>query len=131
MNLYVTDILFGGGFAGFNTTIEVSLPEYFNVVPALEGSLTIKVLPATSYRDGRIWEIGAAGSADLIMLELEASLGLKETPAGVPVVDHFYAAVEGGFPGINLDGVGCFWIMGLGGIGYLRFDVRHFPSSPS
>lgn len=115
LNLYVTDILFGGGFAGFNTTIEVSLPEYFDVVPALEGSLTIKVLPATSYRDGRIWEISAAGSADLIMLELEASLGLKETPAGVPVVDHFYAAVEGGFPGINIDGVGCFWIMGLGG----------------
>ena len=115
LNLYVNDILFGGGFAGFNTTIEVSLPEYFNVLPSVEGTLDLKVLPATMYRDGRVWEFGVAGSADLIMIQLEASFRMKETPAGAPAVDEFYAYVEGGFPGINIDGVGCFWIVGLGG----------------
>ncbi|MBO5035882.1 MAG: hypothetical protein J6D42_02225 [Clostridia bacterium] len=115
LSLYVTDILFGGGFAGFNTTIEVKLPEYFDVLPSVEGSLSLKVLPANMYRDGRIWEFGVAGAADLIMVKIEASFGMKETPAGAPAVDNFYAYVEGGFPGINIDGVGCFWIIGLGG----------------
>lgn len=115
LSLFVTDVLFGGGFAGFNTTIEVTLPEYFNTLPSLSGTLNLKVLPANMYRDGRIWEFGIAGSADLIMIEMEASFGMKETPAGFPAVDQFYCYVEGGFPGINLDCVGCFWVVGLGG----------------
>ena len=115
LNLYVTDVLFGGGFAGFNASIEVSLPEYFDLLPSIEGRLDLKVLPANKYRQGRIWEFGVWGSADLIMIQLEASFGMKETPAGAPAIDHFYAYVEGGFPGINIDGVGCFWIIGLGG----------------
>ena len=115
LSLFVTDILFGGGFAGFNTTIEVTLPEYFDTLPSLSGTLNLKVLPANMYRDGRIWEFGIAGSADLIMIEMEASFGMKETPAGFPAIDHFYCYVEGGFPGINIDTVGCFWVIGLGG----------------
>ena len=115
LSLFVTDILFGGGFAGFNTTIELTLPEYFGTIPSLSGKLDLKVLPATMYRDGRIWEFGIAGSADLIMVQMEASFGMKETPAGFPAVDQFYCYVEGGFPGINIDTVGCFWIIGLGG----------------
>ena len=39
LNLYIHDILFGGGFIGFNTSVEVEVPSYADGLPSVEGTL--------------------------------------------------------------------------------------------
>ena len=43
LNLYIHDILFGGGFIGFNTSVEVEVPSYADGLPSVEGTLDLKV----------------------------------------------------------------------------------------
>lgn len=107
--LYVHDILFGGGFIGFNTSLEVGLPSYADGLPSVEGTLGLKIMPMDGW-----WEVGVAGSADFEVFEMEASLRLK-TYNGIPVPDNLYFYLGGVTPGLNVDGMGIFWIQGLGG----------------
>ena len=44
LNLYIHDILFGGGFIGFNTSVEVEVPSYADGLPSVEGTLDLKVM---------------------------------------------------------------------------------------
>lgn len=107
--LYVHDILFGGGFIGFNCSVEVGLPSYAEGLPSVEGTLSLKIMPMDDW-----WEVGVEGSADFGPLAMEASLRLKSYN-GIPVPDNLYFYAGGFTPGINVDGMGIFWIQGLGG----------------
>ena len=101
------DILFGEGFIGFNTTVDVGIPAYTQGMPALEGTLNLKVM-------GAEWAMNIKGSADFIIFEMEAELGLRSHNS-IPVPDKLYFFMGGVTPGINVDGFGVFWIRGLGG----------------
>ena len=110
MNLYVDNILFGGGFVGFVSSIEVGLPSYAEGLPGISGTLDLHIMPILDY-----WKVGVAGEADFVMLKLEAALTLKQAHGQIPGLDKLYLYVEGDMPGINVDGMGIFWIQGLGG----------------
>lgn len=107
--LYVHDILFGGGFVGFNTSLEVGIPSYSDGLPGVEGTLNLKIMPMD-----KKWEVGVEGEADFGVMQMEASLRLKSYK-GIPVPDNLYFYIGGFTPGINVDGMGIFWIQGLGG----------------
>ncbi len=72
LNLYVDNILFGGGFLGFVATIDVGLPSYAEGLPGISGTLDLHIMPALDY-----WKIGVAGEADFEMIKFEAALTLK------------------------------------------------------
>lgn len=110
MNLYVDNILFGGGFVGFVSSIEVELPSYAEGLPTVGGTLDLHIMPALDY-----WKVGVAGVADFVALKLEAALTLKKAHGEIPGLDKLYLYIEGDMPGINVDGMGIFWIQGLGG----------------
>ena len=107
LSLAVHDILFGGGFIGFNTTVDVSLPSYMQGMPGLEGSLNLKVM-------GSEWAMNVSGRADFVVFEMEGELGLRSYK-GIPVPDKLYFFLGGVTPGVNIDGMGIFWIRGAGG----------------
>ncbi len=111
LNLNVSNILFGGGFIGFNASIEVGIPEYFRGIPSIGGVLDLKILPAAGH-----WEVGVEGQASfLTVIKVEAALTLMKVDGISPGVDKIYFYCEGNYPGINVDGVGVFWIRGMGG----------------
>ena len=108
LNIYVDDILFGGGgFIGFNTQVEVGIPSYAQGLPYIEGTLALKII-------NDYWEFGVEGSADAIVFEMEASLQLKSYN-GIPVPDKVYFYVGGFDPGVLVDPIGMLWIRGAGG----------------
>ena len=111
LNLNVSNILFGGGFIGFNASIEVGIPEYFRGIPGIAGVLDLKILPAAGH-----WEVGVEGQASfLALIKVEAALTLMKVDGISPGVDKVYFYCEGNYPGINVDGVGVFWVRGMGG----------------
>ncbi len=120
LGLYVHDILFSGGFVGFNASIEVGIPAYVDGMPSLEGQLDLKVI-------NNEWEFGVNGAADLAVVSMEGSLKLKSYN-GIPVPDSVYFFVGGFSPGINVDGFGVFWIQGAGG-GFSDLYSTIFPTS--
>ncbi len=107
LSLAVHDILFGGGFIGFNVTVDVALPSYMDGMPGLEGSLNMKVM-------GSEWAMNVKGSADFAVFEMEGELGLRSYNS-IPVPDKLYFYMGGVTPGVNVDCMGIFWIRGAGG----------------
>ena len=107
LSIALQDILFGGGFIGFNASVEIGIPAYTQGMPSLEGSLNLKVM-------GDEWAMNVKGAADFIIFEMEGELGLR-SHNGIPVPDKLYFFMGGVTPGINVDGMGIFWIRGLGG----------------
>lgn len=120
LNLYIHDILFGGGFIGFNTSVEIGLPSYADGLPSIEGTLGLKVMNSE-------YEIGVAGTAEMIAFEMEAELRLR-SHNGIPIPDKLYFYAGGLTPGINVDGMGIFWIKGAGG-GIDKLYETIYPSS--
>ncbi len=109
LSLYVHDILFGGGFIGFHASVDVGIPSYADGLPGIEGTLDMHIMPMD-----KKWEVGVAGSADFGFVQMEANLALKAYN-GIPIADTIYFYIGGVTPGINVDGMGIFWIRGLGG----------------
>ncbi|WP_409968919.1 S-layer homology domain-containing protein [Bengtsoniella intestinalis] len=107
MALYAHDILFGGGFIGFNTSIELEIPAFADGFPSIEGALGLKVMNSE-------WAFSVEGAADFVVLEMEASFALISYN-GIPVPDTMYFYIGGFTPGLNVEGMGIFWIQGLGG----------------
>lgn len=103
---YVHDILFGGGFIGFNTSLEVELPAYAEGLPTVAGTLDLKVI-------NEEWAIGLKGSAELVALVMEAELRVRSNKK-IPVPDKIYFFIAS-TPGINVDGMGILWLQGAGG----------------
>ncbi|MBQ9761352.1 MAG: hypothetical protein IJW16_08405 [Clostridia bacterium] len=107
LNIYIDDILFGsGGFIGFNTGIEVGIPSYTDGMPSIEGYLSLKII-------NDYWEVGVAGSADLMIFEMEAELQIRSYN-GIPFPEKIYFFVGGTNPGIPVDPFGVFWVRGAG-----------------
>ena len=97
LNLYIHDILFGGGFIGFNTSVEVEVPSYADGLPSVEGTLDLKVM-------NNEYTIGVQGSADMMAFEMEAEIRLRSNN-GIPIPDKLYFYAGGFTPGINVDGI--------------------------
>ena len=72
LNLYIHDILFGGGFIGFNTSVEVEVPSYADGLPSVEGTLDLKVM-------NNEYTIGVQGSADMMHLKWRRKFVLEVT----------------------------------------------------
>jgi hypothetical protein len=102
----INDILFGGGFIGFNSKIDLTLPSYTPAMPKIEGSLTINTIGD--------WKIGVYGKAKFIKMQFEAEIKLRGKD-GFPVPDKLYFYMAGFTPGLNVDGFGVLWIQGAGG----------------
>ncbi|MFQ9801493.1 MAG: hypothetical protein ACLR23_24205 [Clostridia bacterium] len=94
---------------GFNTSLEVGIPSYADGMPENRGTLNLNIMPANT-----TWTVGIEGEADFEFLEMEASLELKAYN-NIPVPNKLYLYIGGSTPGINVDGMGVFWIQGLGG----------------
>ncbi len=107
LNMYVDDILFGGYFVGFNTSIEVGIPAIVDGMPYIQGTLTLKIINDE-------WAFSVDGEADFMIFEMEATLSLKSYN-GIPVLDEFSFFIGGFFPGVMVDPFGVFWIRGAGG----------------
>ena len=120
LNLYIHDILFGGGFIGFNTSVEVEVPSYADGLPSVEGTLDLKVM-------NNEYTIGVQGSADMMAFEMEAEIRLRSNN-GIPIPDKLYFYAGGFTPGINVDGMGVFWIKDAGG-GIDNLFETIYPSS--
>ena len=107
LNLYMDDILFGkGGFIGFNTSISVGIPSYTDPLPYIQGDLNLKVI-------NDYWEFGVAGSADMMVFEMEVELAIKSYN-GIAVPDTIRFFVGGVEPGIPIDPFMVFWVKGAG-----------------
>ncbi len=106
LELRVTDILFGGGFIGFNTSATVGIPSYVEGMPSIEGTLHLKVI-------NNEWALGVEGSADMMVFSMEAELALRSYN-GIPVPDKVRFHVGGTMPGLPVDPFGVFWIRGAG-----------------
>ena len=106
LNLKIKDILFGGGFVGLNTSIEVGLPSYTDGMPKIEGTLYLKVM-------NEDWGVGINGKADFLTMNMEAEFACY-SKNGIPVPDKIRFFVGGFVPGIPLDPMGIFWIRGAG-----------------
>ena len=106
LNLCIKDILFGGGFVGFNTTMEVELPSYVEGMPKIEGTLYLKVI-------NEEWGFGVNGKAELIAMNMEAEFRYY-SHNGIPVPDKLRFFVGGFVPGIPVDPMGVFWVRGAG-----------------
>lgn len=120
LSLYIHDILFGGGFIGFNTSVEVGIPSYADGLPSIEGTLNLKVM-------NKEYTIGVEGTADMLAFQMEAAITLR-SHNGIPIPDKLYFYAGGFTPGINVDGFGIFWIKGAGG-GIDNLYETIYPSS--
>lgn len=120
LSLYIHDILFGGGFIGFNTSVEVGLPSYADGLPSIDGTLNLKVM-------NKEYTIGVEGTADMLAFQMEAAITLR-SHNGIPIPDKLYFYAGGFTPGINVDGFGIFWIKGAGG-GIDNLYETIYPSS--
>ncbi len=107
LNMYVDDILFGGYFIGFNTSVEVGIPAIVDGMPYVQGTLSLKIINDE-------WAFSVDGEADFMIFEMEATLALKSYN-GFPVLDEFSFFIGGFFPGVMVDPFGVFWIRGAGG----------------
>ncbi|MBP1926529.1 hypothetical protein J2Z76_002398 [Sedimentibacter acidaminivorans] len=102
----VKDILFGGEYIGFNTTIELEIQGYTPAMPNMAAKLTINTIGN--------WEVGVAGKCKFTTLEAEAEIIIKSKD-GYPVPDKLYFFIKGFKPGVNIDGFGVVWLQGGGG----------------
>ncbi len=105
-SIKVKDILFGGEYIGFNTTVELQLPGYTPAMPTMFAKLTINTIGN--------WEVGVAGKCKFTKLEAEAEINIKSKD-GYPVPDKLYFFIKGFKPGVNVDGFGVVWLQGGGG----------------
>ena len=63
---------------------------------------------------GSKWAMKVSGRADFVVFEMEGELGLRSYNS-IPVPDKLYFFLGGVTPGVNIDGMGIFWIRGAGG----------------
>ncbi|WP_027399887.1 S-layer homology domain-containing protein [Anaerovorax odorimutans] len=105
-SIKVKDILFGGEYIGFNTTVELQIPGYTPAMPTMAAKLTINTIGD--------WQVGVAGKCKFTKMEVEAEIYIKSKD-GYPVPDKLYFFIKGFKPGVNVDGFGVVWLQGGGG----------------
>jgi len=107
-SVMVDDILFGcgEGFMGVNFKVDLALPAYVDSMPSIQGTLSVNTIGN--------WSFGVSGKCQFTTITLEVDLKIKSYN-NIPIPDKLYFYVEGFEPGINVDGLGVFWITGGGG----------------
>lgn len=107
-SVMVRDVLFGcgKGFVGVNFSVGVSLANYVNGLPEIEGTISVNTV--------NNWAYGVDGKIDLEVFAVEAEVSFR-SHNNVPVPDNFVVHVNGIEPGFNVDGMGVCWITGGGG----------------
>lgn len=107
-SVMVQDVLFGcgKGFYGVNFKVDLSIQNYIDNLPKLEGSLEVNTV--------NNWAFKFEGGMELPNFLVEAKLSFKSRN-NVPVPDNVYFYVGNFKPGINIDGHGIVWITGGGG----------------
>lgn len=107
-SVMVQDVLFGcgKGFYGVNFKVDLSIQNYIDNLPKLEGSLEVNTI--------NNWAFKFEGGMELPNFLVEAKLSFKSRN-NIPVPDDIYFYVGNFKPGINIDGHGVIWITGGGG----------------
>ncbi|HOD02197.1 MAG TPA: hypothetical protein PKN28_02610, partial [Clostridiales bacterium] len=107
-SVMVDDVLFGcgEGFIGVNFRVGLALPAYVDSMPSIDGTLCVNTIGD--------WSFGVSGKCRFTTMTLEADLAIKSYN-NIPIPDKLYLYLEGFEPGVNVDGLGVFWITGGGG----------------
>ena len=112
--MVVDNILFGDNrFIGFDASLDVGIPSYFQGIAGIEGILYLAVWMLDPAEHPFV-KIGVEGNIDMKIVSVEAKLVIK-TYDGIPVPDELYLYVGGFTPGWNVECHGILWVTGLGG----------------
>lgn len=109
----IDDILYGNngkktGYLGINMNAHLTLPNIVSFLPnSMEGDLAINTIGG--------YEVGVSGQAKTLNFEMAFALVVKGNASGAPIPDKLYFTLGGFEPGVNVDGLGVFWLTGGGG----------------
>ena len=109
----VHNILFGQnasktGYLGINMDAHIQMPQIVSFLPSkLAGSLAINTIGG--------YNVGIEGRAKTTTFNMAFALVVKSNPSGAPIPDKLYFSIGGFEPGVNVDGLGIFWVTGGGG----------------
>lgn len=109
----IDDILYGNngkktGYLGINMNAHLTLPNIVSFLPnSMEGDLAINTIGG--------YEVGVSGQAKTLNFEMAFALVVKGNESGAPIPDKLYFTLGGFEPGVNVDGLGVFWLTGGGG----------------
>ncbi|MDR1603283.1 MAG: cell wall-binding repeat-containing protein [Gracilibacteraceae bacterium] len=109
----VYDVLYGQnsnktGHLGINMDASVQLPQIVSFLPAkIGGTLAINTIGG--------YQVGVEGNVETSVFAMSFALVVKSNPSGVPIPDKLFFSLGGFEPGINVDGMGIFWVTGGGG----------------
>ena len=111
--VHVHDVLYGQngkktGHIGINMDTNITLPQIVSFLPKkLEGKLSVNTIGG--------YKVEVEGEAETAKFSMEFALVVKSNPSGAPIPDKLYFTIGGFKPGVNIDGVGVFWVTGGGG----------------
>lgn len=109
----IDDILYGNngkktGYLGINMNAHLTLPNIVSFLPnSMEGDLAINTIGG--------YEVGVSGEAKTLNFNMAFALVVKGNESGAPIPDKMYFTLGGFEPGVNVDGLGVFWLTGGGG----------------
>ncbi len=110
---HVYDILYGQsgkktGHIGINMDTSITLPQIVSFLPKkLSGELSVNTIGG--------YKVGVEGEAETAKFEMAFALVVKSNPSGAPIPDKMFFTIGGFKPGVNIDGLGIFWVTGGGG----------------
>jgi|LSQX01.2.fsa_nt_gb hypothetical protein len=109
----IHDVLYGQdgkktGHIGINMDTGITLPQIVSFMPSkMTGKLSVNTIGG--------YRVGVEGEAETAKFDMAFALVIKSNPSGTPIPDKLFFSIGGFKPGINIDGVGVFWITGGGG----------------
>lgn len=111
--VHVYDVLYGQngkktGHIGINMDANVTLPKIVEFLPdRLSGKLSVNTIGG--------YKVGIEGETESANMKMAFALVVKSNPSGAPIPDKLFFSIGGFKPGINVDGLGIFWVTGGGG----------------
>lgn len=110
---HVYDVLYGHngektGHIGINMDANITLPQIVGFLPKkLEGELSVNTIGG--------YNVGVEGEVETAKFSMGFALVVKSNPSGAPIPDKLFFSIGGFKPGVNIDGLGIFWVTGGGG----------------
>lgn len=109
----IYDVLYGQngkktGHIGINMDANITLPQIVSFLPSkMAGKLSVNTIGG--------YRVGVEGEAETAKFNMAFALVIKSNPSGAPIPDKLFFSIGGFKPGINIDGIGVFWVTGGGG----------------
>jgi uncharacterized repeat protein (TIGR02543 family) len=109
----VHDVLYGQrknktGYLGINMDAHIQLPQIVSFLPSkMSGELSINTIGG--------YKVEIEGEGKAMTFELAFALRIMSNESGAPIPDSLFFSLGGFEPGINVDGLGIFWLTGGGG----------------